>query len=107
MFPNSNMQVSGTRFNIEVNTQDENMRMAFKLIQLFFWRMPADLFLSTLKSLDNHRAVLDNIFKCINRKFESLNVLDPLCADIIDFTLIILSDEAYTGIIFSIPWAPL
>lgn len=106
MFPNSNMQVSGTRFSIEVNTQDDNMRIAYKLIQLFFWRMPADIFLSTLKLLDNHRAVLDNIFKCIYRKFETLNVLDPLCADILEFILVILNDESYTGIIFAIPWAP-
>lgn len=106
MFPSSNMQVAGTRFSIEVNTQDDNMRIAYKLIQLFFWRMPADLFLFTLKSLDNHRVVLDNIFKCIYRKFENLNALDPLCADIIEFLLVILNDDAYVGIIFTIPWAP-
>jgi hypothetical protein len=107
LFPNSNLSIPGTRFVIDVSTQDEAMRVAYKLIQLSFWRMPSDAFLGILKSLDNSRQVVDNILKCVFKKYDSINVLEPLVGDILDFLQMIIEDPAFSGILFEVAWAPL
>jgi hypothetical protein len=68
--------------------------------------MPNDSFLSILKSVDNSRQVLDNIFKCVFRKFDSINILEPLIGDIIDFIQMIIEDPAFANALFEISWAP-
>lgn len=106
LFPTSNLSIPGSRFTIDVSTQDDAMRVAYKLLQLVFWRMPNESFLTILKSLDNSKQVLDNILKCLFRKYDSLNILDPLVCDILDFLQAIVEDPVYSNIFFEIPWAP-
>lgn len=107
LFPNSNLTIPGSRFIIDVSTQDDTMKVAYKLIQLSFWRMPNDAFLALLKSVDNSKQVLDNILKCLFKKFDSINVLEPLTGDIIDFLQMIIEDPSFSNILFEVPWAPL
>ena len=92
---------------IEVSLHDDALRIAYKLIQLAFWRMPNDVFLIILKSLDEKNMVVDNILKCLFRKFDSLNMLEPLVCDILDFLQVIIEDKEFNNILFNIPWAPL
>jgi hypothetical protein len=107
LFPTSNLQVPSNRFQMVVSLDQDEMRIAYKLIQLFFWRMPSDVFLNILKASDNSKVVLDNMLKCLFKKYESLNILDPLVADILDLLQIIFEDPAFTDVVFSIGWAPL
>lgn len=92
---------------MDVNTHEDTMRIAYKLIQLSFWRMPSNQFIPLLKSVDDSRLVLDNILKCLFRKFDGLTVLDPLCADILTFIETIISEKEYSEVLFNLSWAPL
>lgn len=87
--------------------QDDAMRIAYKLIQLAFWRMPNEAFLSILKTLDDKNIVVDNILKCLFRKFDNLNILEPLVCDILDFLQVIIEDKDFSLLLFNLQWAPM
>lgn len=107
LFAYANLVIPNSRFQIEVVLNDTNLAIAYKLLQLSFWRMPADIFMTLLKSMDNYNLILDNILKCLFRKFEQINILDPLVCDILTFLKVIFDEPEFSDLMFRISWAPL